>query len=60
LLGGLLRLVVSLAVLFAMWFLEPERQTWDAAWMTGAAAAGVWAAERSHGRRLRAVRLTPQ
>jgi putative nucleotidyltransferase with HDIG domain len=38
LLGGLLVALVSLATLFAMWLLEPERSALDALWMTGAAS----------------------
>ena len=36
--GGVLVMGTSLAVLFAVWLLEPERQAIDAVWMTAAAA----------------------
>ncbi len=43
-LGGALVTGASLAVLFAMWLLEPERAEIDAVWMTGAAAVSGLAA----------------
>ena len=39
LLGGIVVAAVALAVLFAAWLLEPERQAFDALWMAGAALA---------------------
>jgi hypothetical protein len=37
-LGGVLASLASLAVLFALWFLEAERDSIDAVWITGAAS----------------------
>jgi len=34
LIGGVLVSIVALAVLFSLWLLEPERDGWDAVWMT--------------------------
>ena len=34
LVGGILVSIVALAVLFSLWLLEPERDAWDAVWMT--------------------------
>ena len=38
--AGVLVFATELALLFALWLLEPERQAIDAVWMTAAAASG--------------------